>query len=568
MHTHIKTKAVAIAKDEAAYIPEWIFHHLHFGFDSLEVLLNRTSDNSEEILKKISSIYKNVQFSSYDWIDLASETARGQLQYIAYAHAYQKAIDEGFTHILFIDIDELWTPLDFKTKINSFLYEFPKNASISFNWLCELGFPEAFSGVDKNFSFFINSHVKTIVNKESKIKSIKIHSPIFDEGATHVMADGQNFIPKGDNAQFHKEEITKTPKAFIIHRMYRSEVEYLACLYRGNPNGKEHVAKSLKNNRHGYKKYSQNMDKIIFSEPLMYGYCEGMSELIKNCELEKDLELARSYVAGRAQLAISSVKEIAKHDLKLAKKILSGCQNVEALRIINANPQKMYCRIDQIKQESHYLNILGWAFAPYSRTPLCFDITPLPEENVDFIWSYRPDVLKEYPDAQPDCGFKLKIKLNDEQLEQFEKGSIPFDIVVKELESVCTNHGGMLFYDFEEDLLCHLSPDKTADKALYPVFFTKNNDKDLLAIYYKRDIFVLCISQNSQVYLKDLGNVQSNEKVLERKMINNKDFSIICGNNYTCALPGGGFAYDRTSQKDWEVFAYKNIHQHISRSLF
>lgn len=46
MKTELKIKLVAIAKDEAAYLPEWIFHHLYFGFDQIDIYVNNTSDNT------------------------------------------------------------------------------------------------------------------------------------------------------------------------------------------------------------------------------------------------------------------------------------------------------------------------------------------------------------------------------------------------------------------------------------------------------------------------------------------------------------------------------------------
>ncbi len=42
-----------IAKNEAAYLPEWVFHHLNLGVTSVMVYVNNTTDNSESILKKM-----------------------------------------------------------------------------------------------------------------------------------------------------------------------------------------------------------------------------------------------------------------------------------------------------------------------------------------------------------------------------------------------------------------------------------------------------------------------------------------------------------------------------------
>ena len=53
----IKIKLAAIARDEAAYLPEWIFHHLDFGFDEIEIYINNTVDNSSAVLENITDNY-------------------------------------------------------------------------------------------------------------------------------------------------------------------------------------------------------------------------------------------------------------------------------------------------------------------------------------------------------------------------------------------------------------------------------------------------------------------------------------------------------------------------------
>lgn len=45
----MKIKLIAIAKDEAAYLPDWIFHHLYFGFDSIDIYVNNTTDNTNDL---------------------------------------------------------------------------------------------------------------------------------------------------------------------------------------------------------------------------------------------------------------------------------------------------------------------------------------------------------------------------------------------------------------------------------------------------------------------------------------------------------------------------------------
>ena len=52
----LKIKLVAIAKDEAAYLPEWIFHHLYFGFDAIDIYVNNTTDNTHELSQYLAPL--------------------------------------------------------------------------------------------------------------------------------------------------------------------------------------------------------------------------------------------------------------------------------------------------------------------------------------------------------------------------------------------------------------------------------------------------------------------------------------------------------------------------------
>lgn len=47
-------RVCAIAKDKAPYLAEWVFHHHYFGFNSIIVYVNRTTDSSLKVLKKLS----------------------------------------------------------------------------------------------------------------------------------------------------------------------------------------------------------------------------------------------------------------------------------------------------------------------------------------------------------------------------------------------------------------------------------------------------------------------------------------------------------------------------------
>ena len=60
-------KLVAIAKDEAAYLAEWIYHHLSIGIQEIDVYLNGITDNSYRLMRLINAKHKNVKFYNADY---------------------------------------------------------------------------------------------------------------------------------------------------------------------------------------------------------------------------------------------------------------------------------------------------------------------------------------------------------------------------------------------------------------------------------------------------------------------------------------------------------------------
>ena len=61
-------KLVAIAKDEAAYLAEWIYHHLSIGIQEIDVYLNGITDNSYRLMRLINAKHKNVKFYNADYL--------------------------------------------------------------------------------------------------------------------------------------------------------------------------------------------------------------------------------------------------------------------------------------------------------------------------------------------------------------------------------------------------------------------------------------------------------------------------------------------------------------------
>ncbi len=251
----LKIKLAAIAKDEGAYISEWLHHHFHFGFDEIEVYVNYSSDSMLDILKVLSVNYP-IKFSVQD--NLANSSG-SMFQESAYREIAFKAKEDGFTHILFIDIDEFWTPKNFTTRIHDFVNDLKPANSYLFQWHMhhdESLFSSCFN--EKN-RLKVAPQLKHLLDLSSPIENVGIHNTY---ASSFVYRDSQ-----GNLVDFEDDDVicsklkpneTISDQAFIVHRAYRSQLEYVSLLLRGRPSGQK-----IKNNRFGYynkKDYSIDFD--------------------------------------------------------------------------------------------------------------------------------------------------------------------------------------------------------------------------------------------------------------------------------------------------------------------
>lgn len=100
-----KVKIVAVAKDEAPFFPLWVYHHFYFGFNAIDIYINRTSDNSEDVLDNLSLVFPKLSYfhiNSLDYLNSIYES-NTPLQLQAYGLAYEN--EKDYDYLLFIDID-------------------------------------------------------------------------------------------------------------------------------------------------------------------------------------------------------------------------------------------------------------------------------------------------------------------------------------------------------------------------------------------------------------------------------------------------------------------------------
>jgi len=283
---------IAVAKDEACYLHEWIHHHLYMGFDNIIIGINRTTDDSLKVLTKITEQYQNVSFEVVDWIDKVTKDKNPIIQQLTYSYLSQKALNEhNASHLMYLDVDEFWFSKDF-TSIHSLLNKYDKinYDIISFNWLCQGGEQEAYCPPFNNVNFVYSLLVKSMItkqffNRSDVIMGCHVPSVGSEQHKVHIDAGGRNFKARKKNKIISSQPHKECFEHYILHRMMRSEREYISTLFGGNPEGE-----FIKRNRHkGFEIHSLSLLDIPPAE-----YYESLNQFIKTCELQEILSHVRT----------------------------------------------------------------------------------------------------------------------------------------------------------------------------------------------------------------------------------------------------------------------------------
>lgn len=316
-----KIKIIAIAKDEGAYISEWVHHHLYFGFDAIEIHINRTSDNSIDIINNISQVYPEVSWQSADWVDMCSSDASKHIQFIIYASALAELRKKGeFSHVFFLDIDEFWCPSDLTLKIQDYLLAFPSDHSLFFEWLNDLGNLPEFSPIPKHLKGNLSPLGKTLLPVNADVVEIRNHAPLLKDKSKLRLVNGALFQGRPKMQQVLLKELSGMKDAFIYHRAHRSQLEYISLVFRGRP-GNDF---KFKNNRSGLPNKNKPVDTVSFSDSTYALYQTSLQSFLQKVQVEDLITEAKDYVKTRYVKSINNIKSGLQSNYEDMIKIFSG----------------------------------------------------------------------------------------------------------------------------------------------------------------------------------------------------------------------------------------------------
>jgi hypothetical protein len=183
---------VAIAKNEAKYIAEWIAYNLAVGFDKIIIYSNDSTDKMADIITNISKCDTRVKLINWPSVDDVSP------QISAYNNSISMIETEW---VSFLDIDEFIVPFS-SQNIKDFLSKVDKDiSSIHINWR---NFGSSHR-TDSNYQFVIEAfkdcapsawgnhhHFKSIA-RTKHVAEVHIHD-IISKCGRRVLSDMTEFV--------------------------------------------------------------------------------------------------------------------------------------------------------------------------------------------------------------------------------------------------------------------------------------------------------------------------------------------------------------------------------------
>jgi hypothetical protein len=302
-----KILLAGIAKDEAAYLPEWIFYHLNIGVHGVMIYVNNTNDNTVDILDKIKENHR-VDYKIVDGIEknqdeyFLKQISNNWLNYSplqskSYADIYRRTDSGDYDYVLFLDIDEF---LCLGKNIN--------DMDVKEDFVCDVTLFKWFS---------VTGDRKPFMNMFAEVKGE------YDQFCKYMIKTGKNDVrfESVHKASIGMQKVEVYSGGLLVHRVLRSKVEYLALLARSNPTKKK-LSNGFKLNRRGW------TSKATASLPSQYAYIfdkydDRFVEFCHSIDIDDELNSARQSVLCRAENVKKQIGLLLQQNSELGR-VLDG----------------------------------------------------------------------------------------------------------------------------------------------------------------------------------------------------------------------------------------------------
>ena len=329
--TEIKIKLLAIAKNEAANLPQWIFHHLRLGVDSIDVYINDSSDNSIEISRKINAFEPRYKYHKADHhLERCIKKGENFQKYI-YNRAFKKYKKLAtYTHLLVLDLDEYLMPDRLEHSLKDLILSSADVSVITFPWCIDAPNDATTPPFHKFICPTMNLRPHKLVKSIGRINDIKKvlpHGFMLKTNKGDNINEAKRTLSNGtcinrENSSIHgsilRNEVRRSFEGnisntwFTFHRVNRSEVEYLASLLKGRPSklANKNFNSVLKNNREGYILFNPaTMFQKTYPHTSIQNYYSEYTKFIDRSDIKQELEVSQNFVLTQLDELNGLIKE-------------------------------------------------------------------------------------------------------------------------------------------------------------------------------------------------------------------------------------------------------------------
>ncbi|WP_424970262.1 glycosyltransferase family 2 protein [Dinoroseobacter sp. S76] len=296
---------LVVASNEGAYLAEFLHHHLAMGFAPIVVVTNNCTDSTVAVTEAVMRADPRIRRYDGDWI--WQQHPPKDFQMVAYRAALETIRAElgPGDYLALLDVDEFWAPLDGTETVQAHLAALDHPDVVVASWFVPDADQTLFAPPLKpTLSGRLMRQVKSIWRADLELDRFNPHFAWAKGESRTVFLAG---VPLDPGTSRLADSPSAPGDAVIVHHMFRSRVEYLAFLRRGNPTEDG----AFKTNRHGYDVLPRSLNRCeIDIAPGLVARQDGLAGfLTKTGSAEatragKRQTLARAVEGGKAYLAL------------------------------------------------------------------------------------------------------------------------------------------------------------------------------------------------------------------------------------------------------------------------
>lgn len=282
-------------------MPQWIYHHIYFGFSGFNIYVNRSTDNTLAILEKLKSYYPCINYRNVDWMDkyFNKNIPFALLQRGSYLDDYYNTSIDDFDYIMYIDIDEFYLPINFTDQISDCVWKLGNPDCIYFNWYMIDGVNEYIMPLFANKFFYgqYQPYTKYALRTGLKPDRTNIHYPVIPYVEDARICNCETHIANRANRDtLLSVQFSSTKEYLLLHDANRVPQNIYSKMINGPSMYSGGISEFKKSNaRRPLPRLMCSKGSVLIENKIKSNYYTGFKKLVEELDLYEDIKRYRIY---------------------------------------------------------------------------------------------------------------------------------------------------------------------------------------------------------------------------------------------------------------------------------